>query len=85
MRELSLPRYFFHLLHPDREPVIDYEGIALEDDVAAKREGMRSLGELMMEAISSRPMPFGVSVQIVREDVGVIDLPTGHLTAQSEP
>ena len=75
-----MPRYFFHLIHPDREPVRDDEGVAFEDDGAARREGMASLAELIKDASSSQPMPFCVSVQIVREGVGVIDVLTGHLS-----
>jgi len=45
-----MPRYFFHLIHPTRDPVRDEEGLTLEDDAAAKREGMIRLGELMKEA-----------------------------------
>jgi hypothetical protein len=30
-------------------------------------------------------MPYCVSVQIVREEVGIIDLLTGHLSVQSQP
>jgi len=79
-----MPRYFFHLIHPTRDPVRDEEGLTLEDDAAAKREGMISLGELMKEASSSEPMPFCVSVQIVRESVGIIELLTGHISEQGQ-
>jgi len=80
-----MPRYYFHLLHPEREPVRDDEGLAFEDDAAARREGMLSLGEMIKDASSAHPMPYCVSVQIVREEVGIIDLLTGHLSVQSQP
>lgn len=34
-----MPRYFFNLLHPDRSPVLDEEGMDFEGDAVAKREG----------------------------------------------
>lgn len=80
-----MPQYFFHLLHSGCEPVHDEEGVAFEDDAIARHEGMRSLGELMKEASSSGPIPFSVSVQIVREGVGIIDLLTGHLRVTAQP
>ena len=80
-----MPHYFFHLLHPEREPVRDDEGFAFEDDAAARHEGMLSLGELMKDSSSNQPMPFCVTVQIVREGVGVIDLLTGHLSVHPQP
>jgi hypothetical protein len=76
-----MPRYFFHLLHPQRDPVLDDEGSAFEDDTAAKREGMASLGDFLKEASLSKPMPRSVSVQIVREGGSVVDLLTGHISA----
>jgi hypothetical protein len=80
-----MPRYFFHLIHPDRDAVRDDEGIMFEDDAAARREGAVSLGELMAEASKSTPMPILVSVQIVREGVGVIDLLTGDMSVLAQP
>jgi len=80
-----MPQYFFHLLHPERSPVHDEEGMAFEDDATAKREGILSLGDMMKEASSYQPVPFCISVQIVREGVGIIDLITGHLSAEGQP
>ena len=80
-----MPRYFFHLLHPERDPVRDEEGSTFEDDAAAKREGMVSLGELIKEASYSEPVAFCVSVQIVREGFGIIDVVTGHLAIRTQP
>ena len=80
-----MPRYFFHLLHPDSDPVRDDEGILFEDDTAAKREGIISLGELIQAATSSTPMPYCVSVQIVREGVGITDFLTARLSAEAQP
>jgi hypothetical protein len=79
-----MPRYFFNLLHPDRDPVTDDEGLVFEDDTVARSEGLASLGELMKEACSSYPVPPSVCVQIVREGGGIIDLLTGQLSTQPQ-
>jgi hypothetical protein len=79
-----MPRYFFNLLHPDRDAVSDDEGLVFEDDTVARREGMASLGELMKEACSSYPVPTSVCVQIVREGGGIIDLLTGQLCTEPQ-
>jgi hypothetical protein len=77
-----MPRYFFHLLHPGRAPVRDDEGIEFEDDSVARREGMVSLGELVLEGISADPIPLHVSVQIVRQGYGIIDVLTGAVVTR---
>lgn len=79
-----MPRYFFHLIHPDRDAVKDDEGMVFEDDATARREGMESLGELMAEASKSKPMPFSVSVQVVREGVGIIDVLSGDMSVLAQ-
>jgi len=80
-----MPQYFFHIIHSNRAPSRDDVGLMFATDGAAKREGMLCLGEMIKEGISSEFMPFRVSVQIVREDVGIIDLLTGHLSARAQP
>ena len=80
-----MPRYFFHLIHPDRDVVRDDEGIMFEDDAAARREGIVSLGELMAEASISKPIPFSVSVQIVREGGRIIDTLSGDMSVFAQP
>jgi hypothetical protein len=80
-KEPPMPLYFFHLLHPDREPVRDEEGLTFEDDATATREGMRSLGELLIDVSPTQPMPLRVSVQIERAGVGVVDLLTAQRTS----
>ena len=80
-----MPRYFFHLIHPTSAAARDNEGVTFDDDAAAKREAKLSVAEMMKEASFSELMPFRVSVQIVREDVGIIDLLTGHLSASAQP
>jgi len=76
-----MPRYFFHLIHPTSAADRDNDGLVFDDDTAAKREAMVSVVEMMKDASFSASIPFRVSVQIVREDVGIIDLLTGHLSA----
>ena len=72
-----MPHYYFHLLHPGRAPVRDDEGIGFDDDAAAKDEGIASLGELILDALRAYPVPLRVSVQIVRQGYGIIDVLTG--------
>ena len=80
-----MPHYFFHLIHPGREPIRDDEGMTFEDDAVARREGMTSLGELISDALKADPRPLYVSVQIVRKDTGVIDLLTGQVGTKLQP
>lgn len=75
-----MPRYYFHLLHPNREPLVDDEGLVFEDDATARREGLISLSELMADSSKSDPRPLTVSVQIDREGVGMIETLTGDLS-----
>lgn len=79
-----MPRYYFHFIHPDEEPVRDEEGSQFEDDVSARREGMQSLGDLIKETGTGKSMPFRVSVQIVRKGYGIIDIVTAHLSSQAQ-
>ncbi len=80
-----MPRYYFHLLHPGRAPVRDDEGIEFEDNAIARREGMASLGELITDALRADPIPLRVSVQIVREGYGIIEVLTGTVACRLQP
>ena len=80
-----MPRYFFHFLHPDREPISDKEGLVFEDNATARREGLVSLCEFMTESTKAKPAPLSVSVQIDREGVGVIEILTGDLSVLPRP
>lgn len=80
-----MPRYFFHLLHPGRDPVRDDEGLEFEDNAAARSEGLASLGDLISDALCADPMPLHVSVQIVREGHGIIDVLTGTVVTRLQP
>lgn len=75
-----MPRYYFHLLHPDREPVVDDEGLVFEDDATARREGLISLAEFMADSSKSDPRPLKISVQIDREEVGIVEILTADLS-----
>ena len=79
-----MPRYFFHLLHPGRAPVRDDEGIEFEDNAVARREGLASLGELILDALHADPIPMHVSVQVVREGHGIIDVLTATVVTRSQ-
>jgi hypothetical protein len=78
-----MPRYFFHLLHPVHAPVRDYEGLEFEDNAAARREAIASLGDLISDALSADPAPYHVSVQIAREGFGVIDVLSRTVSASN--
>ena len=75
-----MPRYFFHLVHPDRDPVRDDEGITFDDDAGAKLEGLTSLGELVRDTARDLSFQGYVSVQIVRAGAGVIAILTARVT-----
>jgi hypothetical protein len=76
-------RYFFHFIHLEGDPVQDAEGLLFRDDDAAKRAAILTLGEMIKDASSSRPMPYCVTIQVVREKVGLIDNLTGRLSSGS--
>lgn len=81
-----MPRYYFHLLHSGRDTVMDDEGIEFEDNAVARTEGLISLGELVTDALRANPIPMHVSVQIVREGHGIIDVLSAKVgSLQSEP
>ena len=80
-----MPRYFFHLIYPDRDPVRDEEGMTFEDDATARREGVASLGDLVSDATRNDPVPLSVTVQIVREGIGIIELLTAQIAQRPQP
>ena len=79
-----MPRYYFHLVHPGRDTVLDDEGDEFVDDAAARREGIASLGELISDALRAEAVPLNVSVQIVRESYGIIEVVTGTIACNHE-
>lgn len=79
-----MPRYYFHLVHPGRDTVLDEEGDEFVDDAAARREGIASLGELISDALRAEAVPLNVSVQIVREGYGIIEVVTGTIASNQE-
>lgn len=81
---VQVPRYFFHLLYRDRN-LRDAKGYEFEDDASARREGLVSLGDMLAEAGRSLPMPFNVTVQVVRQGVGVVHVLAGHLNDRAPP
>jgi len=76
-----MPRYYFHLVHPGRETILDEVGDEFADNAAARREGIASLGELIFEALRAEAVPLNVSVQIVREGHGIIEVVTGTIAS----
>jgi hypothetical protein len=81
---VRVPRYFFHLLYRDRN-LRDAKGYEFADDASARREGLVSLGDMLAEAGRSLPMPFNVTVQVVRQGVGVVHVLAGHLNDRAPP
>ena len=79
-----MPRYYFHLVHPGRDTVLDDEGDEFVDDAAARREGIASLGELISDALRAEAVPLNVGVQIVREGYGIIEVVTGTIASNQE-
>jgi len=78
-----MPRYYFHLVHPGRETILDEVGDEFAYNAAARREGIASLGELIFEALRAEAVPLNVSVQIVREGHGIIEVVTGTIASNN--
>jgi hypothetical protein len=66
-------RYFFHILHPDCEPILDKEGEEFDDYKAAKQEAVDSLRDLAVDALKGGRYPQGLAIQIMDENGTVLD------------
>jgi hypothetical protein len=62
-----MPRYFFHILHPDSSPVTDDEGAEFADLEAAKEEAAASIREMTAEAIKFGSKGAGLGMEIMDE------------------
>lgn len=78
-----MPKYYFNL-HNDGQSVPDDEGLELEDDAIAKREAMESLRDLVADSLNPDLKPLQVSVEIVRDGVGVIDRFTAQVAVHCD-
>jgi hypothetical protein len=69
-----MPRYFFHILHPDSSsPILDDEGAEFEDYEAAKHEAVESARDLAIDAIKRGNKVDGFAVEIMDEAGKVLD------------
>jgi len=65
--------YFFHVLRPNAEPILDEEGAELENFEIARQEALDSLRELAVEALKKGRYAHGLAIQIIDEDGAALD------------
>ena len=68
-----MPRYFFHILHPDREPILDEEGGDFDDFEMARSEAVHSLRDLAVDILRNGRYAHSLSLQIVDKDGTVLE------------
>lgn len=59
-----MPRYFFHIRHPD-QLVPDEEGAEFPDDAAARSEGLESARDIAADAVRGGKSVTGWAIEIV--------------------
>ncbi|MEP6831726.1 MAG: hypothetical protein ABI963_15410 [Rhizomicrobium sp.] len=59
-----MPRYFFHILHPDISPIPDREGADYDGLDAAKQEAVASVRDLVAEAVKYGTKVAGLGIEI---------------------
>ena len=69
----EMPRYFFHILHPNSEPIRDEEGGDFDNFETAKQEAVDSLRDLAVDALKGGRYAHGLAIQIVDEAGTVLD------------
>ena len=69
----QMARYFFHILHPDREPILDEEGEEFDDYEKAKQEAVDSLRDLAVDALKGGRYAHGLAIQIMDQNGTVLD------------
>jgi len=67
-----MPRYFFHIRHPDYL-VPDEEGAEFPDDVAAQHEGLESARDITADLVRSGKPVLGWVIEIVDEKGAILD------------
>lgn len=68
----QMARYFFHILHPGREPILDEEGGEFDNLGAAKQEAVDSLRDLAVDALKGGHYAHGLAIQIMDESGTVL-------------
>ena len=68
-----MPRFFFHIVHPDSPPVPDDEGLVFDNMDEARAEALASLRDLIGDTSHGRVPAPGLAIQIVDEDNHVLE------------
>ena len=74
----QMPRYFFHILHPNREPILDEEGGEFLDFEKARSEAVHSLRDLAVDILRNGRYAHGLSLQITDKDGTVLETLTAR-------
>ena len=73
-----MPRYYFNL-YKDGKPVLDDEGLDLQNDAVAERQAMESLRELIVDSLDVDLQPIHITLEVVKEGVGPVNRVTGRV------
>jgi hypothetical protein len=73
-----MPRYFFHILHPDSEPFRDEEGGDFDNFEQARSEAVHGLRYLALDIARQGRIVHGLSVQIADKDGTVLETLNAH-------
>jgi hypothetical protein len=68
-----MPRYFFHILHPNCEPILDDEGGEFDDFETAKQEAADSLRDLAVDSFKRGRYAHRLALQIMDESGTVLE------------
>jgi hypothetical protein len=71
-----MPRYFFHIVHPNSSPVLDDEGEPFENIETARADAVASIREIAADAIKHGRKMSGLAIQIADETGKVLDTAT---------
>jgi hypothetical protein len=59
-----MPRYFFHILHPDSTRLRDDEGAEFQDADAAKHEAVASVRDIVANAVLGGSTANGIAIEV---------------------
>ena len=68
-----MSRYFFHILHPNFEPILDEEDGEFADFETAKQEAVDSLRDLAVDSFKQGRYAHGLALQIMSESGTVLE------------
>jgi hypothetical protein len=68
-----MPRYFFHILHPNLEPILDEEGGEFDNFKTARQEAADSLRDLAVDSFKQGRYAHGLALQIMDERGTVLE------------